>query len=71
MTRLSNSQVQCGARLREIEDLLRFLDHLAHLPVEAATPDEVAEHEGQVCQATDRLAGLIVGEMVQTLRYPH
>jgi hypothetical protein len=66
MTRLSNSQVQCGARLREIEDLLRFLDHLAHLPVDAATPDELAEHERQVCQATDRLAGLIVGEMVQT-----
>jgi hypothetical protein len=53
--------------LREIEDRLRFLDHLAHLPVAAGTPGELAEYERQVVRTTEQLAGLITGEILQAL----
>jgi hypothetical protein len=65
MTPRSNSQAQCGTRLREIEDQLRFLDHLAHLPVAAGTPGELAEYEREVVRTTEQLAGLITGEILQ------
>ena len=65
MTPRSSSQAQCGTRLREIEDRLRFLDHLAHLPVAAGTPGELAEYERQVGRTTEQLAGLITGEILQ------
>jgi hypothetical protein len=65
MTPRSNSQAQCGTRLREIEGQLRFLDHLAHLPVAAATPGELAEYERQVGRTAEQLAGLITGEILQ------
>jgi hypothetical protein len=65
MTPRSNSQAQCGTRLREIENRLRFLDHLAHLPVAAGTPGELEAYERQVIRITEPLAGLITGEILQ------
>ncbi|NEX18061.1 MAG: hypothetical protein C1943_16000, partial [Halochromatium sp.] len=65
MTPASNSQAQCDTRLREIEERLRFLDHLAHLPVAARSPGELAEYEQQVMRTTEQLAGLITGEILQ------
>ena len=65
MTPASNSQAQCDTRLREIEARLRFLDHLAHLPVAARNPGELAEYEQQVMRTTEQLAGLITGEILQ------
>ncbi|NEX21924.1 hypothetical protein G3480_16700, partial [Thiorhodococcus mannitoliphagus] len=65
MTPGSNSQAQCDTRLREIEDRLRLLDHLAHLPVAAGSPSELEEYERQVMRTTEQLAGLITGEILQ------
>ncbi|NEX23365.1 hypothetical protein G3480_24245 [Thiorhodococcus mannitoliphagus] len=44
---------------------MRLLDHLAHLPVAAGTPGALDEYEREVVRTTERLAGLITGEILQ------
>ena len=65
MTPASNSQAQSATRVEEIEALLAFIDHVAHLPITVDSPQRLAEYEKQVRQAAERLAGLVVGESLQ------
>ena len=65
MSASANSHLHSSARLSEIEDLLRFLDQVAHMPETAATAEELGELEQQLRRVTERVAGLIVGEVVQ------
>jgi hypothetical protein len=65
MSASANSHLHSSARLSEIEDLLRFLDQIAPVPETAATAEELGELEQQLRRVTERVAGLIVGEVVQ------